>query len=208
VVDSIGCVDGASALPRPACRRFPGGAVQATAAAALACVAVLGAGPRPAAAADLRLGYIDSARIFQEYKEAQEAQQRFDRQVQGWRDEAAEKQKAVDQLRGEVRDQAAIVSAVKRQELEENLQRAVADYEKFIQDIWGPQGRATAENDRATGEVVAKIRSAVEKIAADRGLTLVLDSAGGFIIYADKSLDLTPQVLEELAQRSSSTSPR
>lgn len=178
---------------------------------AVAAVGVAGAllfAARPTAGADLRLGYIDSARIFQEFKEAQEAQQRFDRQVQGWRDEAAEKEKSVNQLRNEVRDQSAILSSVKRQEMEENLQRAIGEYEKFIQDIWGPQGRATVENERVTSEVVAKIRSAVEKVAADKGLNLVLDSAGGFIIYADKTLDLTPQVLEELAQRSSSTTPR
>src|SRR5882672_7178494 len=90
---------------------------------------------------DLRIGYIDSAKIFQEYKLAQESQQRFDRQVQGWRDEATEKEKQVAQLRGEVRDQAPILSALKRQEKEEALQRAVSDYERFIQEIWGTQNR-------------------------------------------------------------------
>ncbi len=92
--------------------------------------------------------------------------------------------------------------------MEENLQRAIGDYERFIQEIWGPQGRATSENERATNEVVGRIRQAVEKIAANKGLSMVLDSAGGFIIYADKSLDITAEVLEELAQRSSSTTPR
>lgn len=156
------------------------------------------------AAADLRIGYIDSAKIFQEYKDAQEAQARFDRQVQGWRDEAAEKEKLVTQLRAEVRDQAPILSALKRQEKEEALQRAVSDYERFVQDIWGPQGKASTENERATGAVVNDIRTAVEKIAIAKNLNLVLDSAGGFIIYADTSLNLTNEVLEELNSRSSS----
>src|SRR5437867_7987771 len=146
-------------------------------------VATVGAG-------DLRIGYIDSAKIFQDYKLAQEAQARFDRQVQGWRDEAAEKEKQVNQIRAEVRDQAPILSALKRQEKEEALQRAVSDYERFIQDIWGTQGKAAQENDRATSTVVAQIRTVVEKIATDKNLNLVLDAAGGFIIYADKSLDL------------------
>ena len=55
-------------------------------------------------AADARIGYIDSARIWIEFKDAAEAQQRFERQVQGWRDEAAEKQKAVDALKAEVKE--------------------------------------------------------------------------------------------------------
>lgn len=170
----------------------------------IAGLLLCGAGP---AAAEIKIGYIDSARIFQEYDKAKEAQALFDRQVQGWRDEAAEKEKSVNQLRAEVRDQAPILSAMKRQEKEESLQRAVTEYERFIQEIWGPQGKASSENERATGTVVTEIRAAVEKIAVNRDLDLVLDSAGGFIIYAEKNLDLTTEVLTELNQRSS-TSPK
>jgi len=180
--------------------------------AAVICALALIAGPsiRPARAADSRIGYIDSARIFQEYEAAKEAQSRFDRQVTGWRDEAAEKQKAVEQLRAEVRDQSPILSSLKRQEKEEALQRSISEYERFIQDVWGPSGRAVQENERATGEVVAQIRSAVEKIASDRNLDLVLDAASGYLIYANKSLDLTATVIEELKSRSPATieSPR
>src|SRR5262249_23177881 len=171
---------------------------------ALVALGVLFSAPA-LAAVDIRFGYIDSARIFTEYKDAQEAQQRFDRQVQGWRDEAAEKEKQVNQLRTEVRDQGPILSALKRQEKEEALQRALSDYERFIQEVWGPDGKASQENNRATGEIVGQIRSAVEKIAGDKGLTLVLDAANGSIIYADRSLDLTPQVIEELNTRSTSS---
>ena len=162
--------------------------------------------PSLSAGADLRIGYIDSGKIFQEFKTAQESQQRFDRQVQGWRDEAGEKQNLVKKLRGEVRDLSPILSTLKRQEKEEELQRAISEYERFIQEVWGPQGRASQENERATQEVVASIRSAVEKVAADKGLTLVLDSASGFIVYAERSLDLTTEVLQELAARSTSSS--
>jgi outer membrane protein len=157
-----------------------------------------------ASAADLKIGYIDSARIFQDFKDAQEAQARFDRQVQGWRDEAAEKEKLVKQLRDEVRDLSPILSSLKRQEKEEALQKAIAEHEQFIQSIWGPQGRAAQENERTTHEVVEQIRAVVEKLAGEKGLDLVLDSASGFLIYADKSLDLTGEVVRLLNERSTS----
>src|SRR5262245_15703913 len=98
-------------------------------------------------AANARLGYIDSSKIFQEYRVAIEAQATFDRQVQNWRNEAAEKERLVSQLRAEVRNQSPILSALKRQEREEALQKATQEYEGFIQEIWGPQGRAAQEND-------------------------------------------------------------
>ena len=168
---------------------------------AAALAAVL-AGAAAANAADLRMGYIDSARIFIEYKDAQEAQQRFDRLVTGWRDEALEKEKAVQQLRQEVRDQSPILSAMRRQEKEAALQRAVSEYDSFIQDVWGPSGRAATENERATGEIVQRIRLAVEKVASQKGLEVVLDAASGYLVYADKNLDLTSEVLTELAASS------
>lgn len=167
---------------------------------------LVGLAVSPLAAAELRIGYIDSSRIFLEYKDAQEAQARFDRQVQGWRDEAAEKEKTVQQLRQEVRDQAPILSALKRQEKEAALQRSISEYETFIQEIWGPQGRATQENTRATEEIVGQVRQVVEKIASQKGLELVFDSASGFLIYADRTLDLTPEVITELNTRTAGSS--
>jgi len=153
----------------------------------------------PAAGAQTRIGYVDSGRIWSEFRLAQEAQQRFDRQVQGWRDEAAEKERVVAELRKEVRDQSPVLSSLKRQEKETALTRAIGEYESFIQEVWGTNGRATQENARATDEIVLLVRRAVEKIAGSKGIELVLDAASGFILYADKNLDLTNEVLAELA---------
>ena len=159
------------------------------------------------ARAEVRVGYIDSARIWVEYKDAQEAQQRFDRQVQGWRDEAAEKEKSVNTLRQQVKDQSPVLSALKRQELDSSLQKAISDYEKFVQDVWGQDGRASQENARATDEIVNQVRRAVEKVAGQKGLDLVLDVTGGFVVYADKTLDLTNDVLAELNANAASSTP-
>jgi outer membrane protein len=161
--------------------------------------------PWPAGAADVRIGFIDSAKIFQQYKLAQEAQQRFDRQVQSWRDEAAEKEKAVNALRAEVRDQAPIVSSLRRQEREQALQTAVADYESFIQEVWGPTGRAAKENENSTREIVEQIRVVVDQLSQQKGYDMVLDAAGGSIIYANRELDLTADVLQELNNKATTT---
>ena len=178
-----------------------GRSLRATRRAAGGVLGLLAVLAMPAHAASGRLGYIDSAKIFQEYRLAQEAQQTFDRQVQNWRNEAAEKERAVTQLRNEVRDQSPILSALRRQEREEALQRATQEYETFIQEIWGPEGRAARENERTTREVVNHIREVVEKLANDRGLDMVLDAASGSIIYADRTLDLSAEVVRELNAR-------
>jgi outer membrane protein len=179
-----------SAHGRPHGRRFPR--------LLPACILLGSLVLTPAAHADVRVGYIDSSRIWIEFKDAKEAQDRFERQVQGWRDEAAEKERTVNQLRSEVRDQSPVLSALKRQEKESALTKAISDYEGFVQEVWGPNGRAAQENTRATDEIIQLVRRSVEKIAAQKGLELVLDATGGFIIYADKSLDMTNDVIADL----------
>jgi len=163
-----------------------------------ALVLLLAFAPLLAWAAETRIGFIDSSKIFQDYKLAQEAQQQFDRQVQNWRNEALEKQRGVDVLRAELRDQGPILSGVKRQEKEEALQKAINEYENFVQEVWGPSGRASQENERTTREIVERIRGVVEKLAGEKGLDIVFDAAGGAIVYADRSLDLSAEVVREL----------
>jgi outer membrane protein len=191
----------------PAGRRVSRAGASRARGSACAGLALLALAAVPAAA-QVRVGYIDSGRIWLEVRLAQEAQQRFERQVQGWRDEAAEKERAVSELRKEVRDQSPVLSALKRQEKETALQKAISDYEAFVQEVWGTNGRAAAENGRATDEIIALVRRSVEKLAAQRGVDLVLDATSGFILYADKSLDMTNEVLAELNANAAGTSPR
>jgi Skp family chaperone for outer membrane proteins len=53
---------------------------------------------------------------------------------------------------------------------------------------------------------VERIRTEVEKLAGEKGLDLVFDSAGGFLIFADKSLDLTAEIIKRLNEHSASGS--
>jgi outer membrane protein len=114
----------------------------------------------------------------------------------------------VTQLRNEVRDQAPILSSLRRQEREQALQAAIADYETFIQEVWGPTGRAARENEQSTREIVEQIRVVVDQIAQQRGYDMVLDAASGSIIYANRELDMTAEVLQELNNKATTTGGR
>ena len=162
--------------------------------AVLACAALAG----PARAQNVRIGFVDSQRIFNEYRAAQEAQDRFAREIQSWRTEADDRRKQVEDLRNELKDQDPMLSESKRLEKESTLQKAVSDYDRFVQDFWGPQGKVQRLNDEITREVIGKVRDAVELLANREGYDLVLDAADGNVIFGVKSLDLTQRVLDEL----------
>ena len=148
----------------------------------------------------VRIGFVDSQRIFTTYRGAQDAQERFAREITAWRTEADERRRALDVLRDELRDQEALLSEAKKLEKESAVQRAVADYDRFVQEFWGPAGRVGRLNEDMTREVITKIRDAVETIANREGYDLVLDAADGNVIFGVKSLDLTDRVLAQLAK--------
>jgi outer membrane protein len=152
----------------------------------------------PAQAQNVRIGFIDSQRIFNEYKSAQEAQDRFAREIQSWRTEADDRRRQVDELRNELKDQDPLLTEAKRLEKESALQKAVSDYDRFVQDFWGPGGKVQRLNDEITREVIGKVRDAVELLANREGYDLVLDAADGNVIFGIKSLDLTQRVLDDL----------
>ena len=168
-------------------------------AAACALVFMLASAPE-AHAQILRIGFVDSQRIFEGYRGAQDAQERFTREITAWRTEADERRRALDVLRDELKDQEVLLSEAKKLEKETAVQRAVADYDRFVQVFWGPGGRVGRGNEEMTREVITKIRDAVETIANREGYDLVLDAADGNVIFGVKSLDLTDRVLTELAR--------
>jgi len=156
--------------------------------------------PAPAAAQIVRLGFVDSQRIFESYRGAQEAQERFGREITAWRTEADERRKSLDVLRNEIKDQAELATDAKKLEQESALSKSVSEYDRFVQEFWGTGGRVQRMNEEMTREVIGKIRDAVETIANLEGYDLVLDAADGNVIFGVKSLDLTDRVLTELAK--------
>jgi outer membrane protein len=179
-----------------------------TAGLAAACALVLMLLSAPEAGAQiLRIGFVDSQRFFEGFRGAQDAQERFTREITAWRTEADERRRALDVLRDELKDQEVLLSEAKKLEKETAVQRAVADYDRFVQEFWGPGGRVGRLNEEMTREVITKIRDAVETIANREGYDLVLDAADGNVIFGVKSLDLTDRVLTELARDPATTPP-
>lgn len=160
----------------------------------------------PAGAQALKIGYIDSVRIFESYTVAKEAQERFGREIEAWRRESDERLEAIERRRGELKEESLLLSDEKRLEAEAQLQRSLSEYEQFVQAFWGPNGRAASLNEQLTAEVIVKVRDVVERIARDEAYELVLDAADGNVIFAVKSLDLTDRVLDILNREAAGTS--
>ena len=163
--------------------------------------------PAGATGAELRIGFIDSERIFAEYPGTREAQESFNREVQEFSKTAKEKKADIDSLQGKLDAQSPMLSEVKRDEQNRILQAKVADYDSYVQAHWGPGGTVSKLNEQYLKPIVDRVHRIVSTIGSDEGYSIIFDAADGNIVFGDKALDLTDRVLSGLTQEDQGIAP-
>jgi outer membrane protein len=171
---------------------------------AVLCLAVPGVG----IGADLKIGFIDSERIFSDYAGTQEAQRSFNREVQELTKTAREKKTEIDDLQRKLDAQGPMLSEAKRDEQNQGLQKKVADYDAFVQKNWGPNGDVSKLNEQFLKPIVDRVHKIVTTFGSDEGWSIILDAADGNIIFGDRTLDLTDRVLEQMRKEDSNGLPQ
>ena len=164
--------------------------------ALIGLLALVGAAPH--ASAELKIGFIDSDQIFANYQKTKEAQASFEREVLDLSKTAREKKDEIDTMQRKLEQQGPMLSEAKRDEQNRILSQKVGEYEKFVQEQWGPGGRISRLNEEYLKPIIDRVHAIVASIGTDEGFSLILDAADGNVVYGDKSLDLTDRVLSEL----------
>jgi outer membrane protein len=164
--------------------------------ALIGLLALFGAAPQ--ASADLKIGFIDSDQIFANYSKTKEAQASFEREVADLSKTAREKKNEIDEMQRKLDQQGPMLSEAKRDEQNRILSQKVGEYEKFVQEQWGPGGRISRLNEEYLKPIIDRVHAIVASIGTEEGYSLILDAADGNVVYGDKSLDLTDRVLSEL----------
>ena len=149
-------------------------------------------------AAELRIGFVNSEMILQEYVAVQQAMETFNRDVEGWQQEMERKTDELEELQQEIDHQSLMLSAERRRERELEYQRQLAEYEKLKETIWAPDGLIEQRNEELLRPIVNRIQAVLEEIAADEGYDLIFDAADSNILYGDPDFDLTSRVLDVL----------
>lgn len=167
----------------------------------LTTAAIVTASAISALAQDIKIGYIDSIRIFAEYKETQEAERLYRQEVDAWTVEKGKMEQDIVRLREELQAQSLMLSEEKKREKAFELEKLMQDYERFMKETFGDNGLAAQRNKELTQPIIDKINKLLEGIAKERQLMMVFDVANADIVYADKSLDLTETVLAKLVQQ-------
>lgn len=155
--------------------------------------------------AEIKIGFIDSDRIFAEYPKTREAQDSFNREVLELSKTAKEKKSEIDDLQRKLDQQRPMLSDAKKDEQDREVQRKVGEYETFVQTNWGPGGRISKLNEEYLKPIVDRVHAIVAEFGTEEGYSLILDAADGNVVFGDKALDLTDRVLLALRQEDEGT---
>jgi outer membrane protein len=167
----------------------------------LACFIVLHLPLSAFGADEIKLGYIDTVKIFAEFKETVDAEAIYKKEVDAWKKKSSEMEATLATMREEIQSQSLMLSEEKLAEKKQVFDKKLAEYNQYMTDVFGDNGQAAKRNKELTQPIVEKINAVIATLAEAEGYTLILDAAQGNIVFAKKALDLTARVMEELEKQ-------
>lgn len=148
-----------------------------------------------ATAQAMRLGYIDSQRIMMEAPGTREAQQEFERSMEGFRSELERLETELETLQANFDRQQGTMTAAVREQRQQEMQQKFVQYQQRRAELEETAQRQQAE---LVGPIMERIGQVIEQIRAEGGYAMIFDTSTGALISADPALDLTAQVLDRL----------
>lgn len=153
----------------------------------------------PPAAAQQRIGYVDSEVILQQMPEFRSAQARIDGLVQEWQAELDRLAGELETREREFEARALLFTDEERTRRRTGIDQARQAMTAYRTRHFGPQGELFREQQQALRPVQQRVLEAIEEVADRAGYDYVFDRSGEFLfLFAAPQHNLTARVMEEL----------
>jgi Skp family chaperone for outer membrane proteins len=143
-----------------------------------------------------RVGSLSPQRAFAESPEGKAAVARLQALEEKQSREIAAKNKALQSQQQALEQNAAVLSADARARQTREVERFRVDVQRFIEEA---QAEFVGTQREIEGAFLAKLRPAVEHVAKAKQLQLVVNLDADSVVWADAAIDITPDVVKQLA---------
>ncbi|MEW5790400.1 MAG: OmpH family outer membrane protein [Pseudomonadota bacterium] len=150
-------------------------------------------GWQPSAFADIKIGYVDLDRALQQMPQAKAAADSLNRDLEARQREIDQRREKIQQQQAELERQAATLSEAQRRERERQLQNMILNLQRMQQSA---QEELNVKRNQALKELQDRLLRVVGSIGQRGGYTLIVHDKS--VLYADRRIDITDQVLTEL----------
>ena len=158
-------------------------------AAVFACGLFIGLNQDKAFAKEYKIGYVDLAKIFDEFKKTKESEKALEEKGKA---KEAERKKLVDELR-KLKDEQALLSdkaKAEKQTAIDNKVKGLQDFDRKVRDD------LMKERNDLLGGILKDIELVVTAYAKEAGYDLILNSRT--LLYGAEQYDLTAEILTRL----------
>ena len=150
------------------------------------CFAVLS---RDAFAKEYKIGYVDLAKVSDEYAKTKDFENTFEVQVKG---KDAERQKFVDEVR-KLKDEQALLSDKAKAEKQTIIDGKITNLQDFDRKV---RDELIKQRNQMLGEIQKDIDTVISAYSKEAGYDIVLIKQT--VLYAGPELDLTVEVVKRL----------
>jgi len=163
---------------------------------ALVCSVILGVLP---AAAQQKIGYVNSEKILQELPAAKEAKDSLAVIVKAWQDQLDSMSKDLQAKYEDYQKKQGLYNDQTKQAEQKKLIDEEQQMNDYKAQKFGQQGELAMQQDRLMQPIKDRIFAAIKQIALENKLSFVFDKAGDvLLLYGEPSADYTFKVIDRL----------
>ncbi|MYF17094.1 MAG: OmpH family outer membrane protein, partial [Gemmatimonadetes bacterium] len=128
------------------------------------------------AGAELKLGYIDSQKILDQYKPYQDALREFNRYEEELQREISTMQNDLAKMQDTYERQSLLLSDKRKQEEQQAILKKQQELQRFVQDATSPQGRLARKTAELSEPIIQTVNAVIKQVAEDEDFDFVLNS--------------------------------
>ena len=148
---------------------------------------------KPLWSAELKIGSVDIQRAVNESNAGKEATKLLMKDAEKFRQQVAEKQKELQQMKESLEKQAPMLNPEARAAKEKDYQSKLRDFQRWGEDT---QNEFNQKRRQVEGNIALGLQKVIQKVGADEGFTLILEKNEQFVLYASKAIDITDRVIK------------
>ncbi len=148
--------------------------------------------------AELKIGYVNLQKALNESEGGKKAKADLDEIIKAKQVVINKKGNELEKLKEDLNKQSALLSEDAKKARQEDLDRKMRDFQRFVQDA---QAEVKKRESEFTDELLKDLRKIIAAIGEEEHYTLILEKVEGFILYADKAIDLTDKVISKYNEK-------
>lgn len=151
-------------------------------------------------AQNIKIGFVNSAKILQEYPEAQEAQKKLDNMGKAWQSELEKMSKELQKKYEDYQKQQGMMTEQKRLAAQQELVEMEQKVYQYRTDKFGSDGELAQETEKLLQPIKDKVLKVIQQIAKEEKLNFIFDKNETIMVmlYGDPTYDYTYKVLDRL----------